>query len=238
MKRDTIDNHFEILKGIVKRYGRFVALYYDNDEKYSYIRHGNSRFFEYKKEKADLQVVRALSEIGTTVINSRPFDPRGKGKIERFIRTVTLQLPVWFRHYEVKTLEEANQVLKRYIRYYNSEQIHREIRTTPQKKFFSLKEESKFTKVGSEIDLDKVFSYRYERKVGRDNTIRFNGAVYQLEREPFVYSYTGKNAEIRYFPNKHLSIYIDGESVRHKKLLTLTKKVVKSKGNSYGKVAI
>ncbi|MEO0101333.1 MAG: helix-turn-helix domain-containing protein [candidate division WOR-3 bacterium] len=52
VKRDTIDEHFALLKEIVKKYGRFVALYYDNDEKYSYIRHGNSRFFEYKKEKA------------------------------------------------------------------------------------------------------------------------------------------------------------------------------------------
>ena len=150
-----------------------------------------------------------------------------------------MQLPVWFRHYGVKTrLRRANPVLKRYMRYYNSEQIHREIRTTPQKKFFSLREESKLTKVGSEIDLDKIFSYRYERKVGRDNTIRYNGAVYQLERKPFIYSYTGKKAEIRHFPNKPLSIYIDDESVRHKKLLTVTKKAVKSKGDIHGKVAI
>jgi len=238
VERDTIDEHFSLLKGIVKEYGKFVALYYDNDEKYSYIRHGNSRFFEYKKEKADLQVVRALSELGIAVINSRPFDPCGKGKVERFIETAILQLPVWFRRYGVKSLEAANLVLKQYIRYYNTVQEHREIKTTPYDRFCVLQKESKFTVVEEKIVLDKIFSYREARKVSGDNTIRFNGEVYQLERKPFVYSYAGKQVEIRYLPNKFLSIYIDGELVRYRKLLTVTKERVKSKSEKYEKVAI
>jgi len=238
VKRDTIEEHFALLKGIVKKYGRFVALYYDNDEKYSYIRHGNSRFFEYKKEKADLQVVRALSELGISVINSRPYDPHGKGKIERCIETVILQLPVWFGREKVKTLEEANQVLKEYIKYYNTVQVHREIKMTPYEKFLELKEGSRFSRVEDEVDLDKIFSYREERKVDRDNTIRFGGEVYQLERKPFVYSYTGKKAEIRYLPNRAISIYIDGELMKYKKLLTVSKEAVKSGVKVHGKVAI
>jgi|GEM_PF-1925013 len=238
VERDTIENHFEILKGIVKRYGKFVSLYYDNDEKCSYIRHGNSRFFEYKKEEADLQVVRALSELGIEVINSRPFDPHGKGKIERFIGTLTMQLPVWFRRYKVKTLEEANKVLKRYIDYYNREKIHREIGSTPYERFLSLSGESKFSRVERGVDLDRIFSYRYERVVSKDNTIRFNGKVYQLERRASIYSYGGKKAEIRYFPGKPLKIYIDGESVRYKKILSKGKEEIKYKEEGYEKVAI
>jgi transposase InsO family protein len=242
--RDTIPEHFNILKDIVKKYGKFLALYYDNDEKYSCIRHGNSRYFEYTKREADLQVVRALSEIGIRVINSRPFDPCGKGKIERFIGTVQLQLPVWFRRYGVRTLEEANEVLKMYLRYYNKEQRHREIDTTPHKKFLSLKEESKFTKIAREVNLNKVFSYRYERKVAKDNTVRFKGGVYQLERKPFVYSYSGKKVEIRYMPGKPLAIYIDGEKVTCKKVrdklpkLTSNSKKVSCPKETCEKVAI
>lgn len=48
--QDTIVEHFTILKTIIKKHGKFLALYYDNDEKYSYIRHRNSRFFEYTQE--------------------------------------------------------------------------------------------------------------------------------------------------------------------------------------------
>lgn len=51
VEKDTIDEHFELLKGVVKSYGKFVALYYDNDEKYSYIRHGNSLFFNTRRKR-------------------------------------------------------------------------------------------------------------------------------------------------------------------------------------------
>jgi len=237
VERDTIAEHFTILKEIVKKHGKFITLYYDNDEKYSYIRHGNSRFFEYKKEQADLQVVRALAEVGISVINSRPSDPHGKGKIERFIETVQLQLPVWFRRYRVKTLESANRVVGWYIKYYNSIQRHREIGTTPQEKFQSLSKGSKFTKPGPEIGLDRIFSYRYERKVERDNTIRFNRAVYQLKKRPSVYSYSGKKAELRYVPDVPLTIYIDGKEVAYRKLLTITKPAIRYKRH-YGRVAV
>jgi uncharacterized Fe-S cluster protein YjdI len=101
-----------------------------------------------------------------------------------------------------------------------------------------LQKESKFTVVEEKIVLDKIFSYREERKASGDNTVRFNGEVYQLERKPFIYSYAGKKAEIRYLPNKFLSIYIDGELVKHRKLLTVTKDRVKSKSEKYEKVAI
>jgi len=238
VEKDTIDEHFELLKGIVKRYGKFVALYYDNDEKYSYIRHGNLRFFEYKKEKADLQVVRALSEIGISVINTKPFDPCGKGKIERFIGTAKVQLPVWFRRYQVKTLAQANRVLQWYIKYYNTQQRQREIGMTPDAKFRALKSESKFTTVAETVNLDKIFAYREEGKVERSNALRFEGIEYQLQRNPLVYSYCGKTAEIRYGRDIPVTIFIDGELVKYKKLLTMTKQRVNSEKVGVRKVAI
>ena len=169
----------------------------------------------------------------------RRFDPCGKGKMERFIETAILQLPVWFRRYEVKSKTLGNLVLEKYIRYYNMVEMHREIKTTAYDRFSALRKESKFTLiVDDEVDLDKVFSYREERKANGDNTIRFNGEVYQLERKPFIYSYAGKKAEIRYLPDKFLSIYLDGELVTYRKLLTVTKERLKSESEKYGKVAI
>jgi len=235
--RDTIAEHFTLLKEIVEKHGKFITLYYDNDEKYSYIRHGNSRFFTYTKETADLQVVRALTELGISVINSRPGDPHGKGKIERFIETAQLQLPVWFRRYKVKTLESANRVVDQYIKYYNEIQHHRELGSTPMQKFQSLRTVSKFTKPDPEKRLNRIFSYRYERKVERDNTIRFHGAVYQLKKRASVYSYSGKKAELRYLPNVPLAIYIDGKEIENRKLLTITKRALRYE-RLYDRVAI
>lgn len=105
----SIVEHFYLRKGIIRCYGRFVALYYDNDEKYRYIRHNRSRHFICHTEEANLQVVRALAELGIQVINSKPYDPYGKGKIERFIETAQDQLPAWFRRYKVATLAAASK---------------------------------------------------------------------------------------------------------------------------------
>ncbi len=108
---------------------------------------------------------------------------------------------------------------------------------TPEAKFTALKSESKFTPMAETEHLDKIFAYRYERKVDGSNTLQFGGSEYQLERKPFVYSYCGKKAEIRYGRNIPLMIFIDGEPVKYKKLLTMTKKRVDSQEVKGQKVA-
>jgi hypothetical protein len=237
-EHDSIPEHFRLLKRIVRRRGRFVALYYDNDEKYRYIRHKRSRHYTYHTDEADLQVVRALSELSIVVINSKPFDPCGKGKIERFLQTCQLQLPVWFRRYRVRTLGEANRVLARYIRYYNKTRVHRELQSTPRQKFDRLGTLSRFRPVDSAAELGRVFSYRYQRVVDRANTIRFSGAEYQLQRNRLGHSYCGKRAELRYLPDKPLRVFIDGRPVRCRKLLTLTRNRTECSETEEHKVAV
>lgn len=156
---DDLITHFRIHKRIIKKYGVYQNLYYDNDEKYSYIRHGNSRFFEYKKEKADLQMVRALEEVGINVINTKPFDPQARGKIERFWGTAQTQLPFWFQKYGVKTLQDANRVLKKWIKHYNN-RIHSSIKTSPMEKFKEGKTLGGFRPLSKKINLKDVFCYK------------------------------------------------------------------------------
>jgi hypothetical protein len=222
VEHDSVLEHFRLLKSIVRRWGRFVALYYDNDEKYRYIRHRQSRHYTYHTDEADLQVVRALSELGISVINSKLYDPCGKGKIERFIQTAQLQLPVWLRRYGVRDLVAAAPVLRRYLGYYNGIQVHRTLGCTPSAKFRTLSKQSRFTRPGPEVDLNRVFSYRYWRKVDRANTIRLDGTEYQLEPDRVGHTYCGRTADVRYLPGRPISIYINGRLVRSRKSLTLT----------------
>jgi len=223
VEKDSVIEHLEMLKNIVKREGKFVSLYYDNDEKYSYIRHKQSRFFEYKKEKADLQVVRALNEVGINVINSRPFDPCGKGKIERLIETFQLQLPVWFKKFNVNNFEKANVILKKYIKYYNCEQFHREINTTPYLRFSSLSCVSKFQKV-KDLNLDKIFSLKFERVASKDNTLRFNGLTIQLKKSPHIPTFAGKKIEIRISTKNQISLFYNSLPINYEIPLPLNDK--------------
>jgi len=76
-----------------------------------------------KKKILSLQVVRDLNEIGINVINSRPFDPCGKGKVGILPETFQIQLPIWFKKFNVNNLEKANVVLQKYLKYYNYDQF-------------------------------------------------------------------------------------------------------------------
>lgn len=213
LEHDTVKEHFLLHKEIIKRYGIYQRLYYDNDEKYSWIRHKDSRHFTYRKEEGDLQVVRALKELGIEVTNSTPFEPQGKGKIERYFGTLKKQIPFWFKRYRIRTIEEANEVLRKWIEYYNN-RVHREIGCTPLERM----EENKYGVFKNpglrRADIDTIFSYRYYRKVNKDNTLKFNGDVYQL-RSGFKYrSYSGKKAELRHIPDKFLRVFVDGKLVQ------------------------
>jgi hypothetical protein len=167
-------------------------------------------------------VVRALRELGIAVINSQPFDPCGKGKIERFLETVQLQLPVWFRRYGVKDPGTAAPVLVRYLAYYNGTRVHRELGCPPLVKYRALAEKSKFTRPGPEIDLDLVFAHRYWCKVDRANTVRYGGAGYQLAPDRSGHSYCGRTAEVRHPAGGPVGIYVSGRQARYRRLLTLT----------------
>ena len=56
----------------------------------------------------------------------------------------------------------------------------REINTIPYLKFSSLSCVSKFQK-DSDLNLDKIFSLKFERVASRDNNLKFNGLKIQLK---------------------------------------------------------
>jgi len=61
----------------------------------------------------------------------------------------------------------------------------REINTTPYLKFFSLSTASKFQKA-NDLNLDKIFSLKFERVASKDNTLKFNGKTSQLKKSPHL----------------------------------------------------
>jgi hypothetical protein len=130
-------------------------------------------------------------------------------------------LPVWFRRYGVRHFAAARPVVERYLGYYSGVQVHRELGCPPLTKFAALADKSRFTKPSPETNLDHVFAHRYWRKVDRANTVRYDGAEYQLEPDRLGHSYCGRTAEVRAPGEGRLRIYVNGREVRCRKLLTL-----------------
>jgi transposase len=153
------------LKDVIERKGRFCALYNDRA----------SHFFETPQAGGPVdrqrltQVGRALKELGIQMIPA--YSPQARGRGERRFGTWQGRLPQELRLAGITGVEEANRFLReRYIAEINHK--------------FSVAAAEKghaFVPVGGS-DLDRIFSVQTERVVAKDNTVRLDNRVWQIER--------------------------------------------------------
>ncbi len=153
------------LKEVVEKKGRFCALYSDRA----------SHFFETPKagglvdRERLTQVGRALKELGIQMIPA--YSPQARGRGERRFGTWQGRLPQELRLAGIKTLEEANRLLReRYVAEMNG-------------KFAVPAGQSghAFVPVRGQ-DLELIFSVQTERTVDNDNTVGIGERVWQIER--------------------------------------------------------
>lgn len=200
IERDDLESHIKALKEVIKTYGKPKIIYYDNDSKYR------------KKvmEKAlNPTLVNGLKEIGIEVINSTPYMPQGKGKIERKFQTFQRQLIFWFKHKKIKTWEEARECLKWYVEQHNNT-YSRAINTTPQDRFFN-SDKDVFENI-YERDLEKIdnaLTKREIRFVDNVNEISFEGKLYKIPAFNGM-PLAGKSVEVRVSPNEWIKIFYRG----------------------------
>ena len=120
-------------------------------------------------EKALSQFEEALERLGVRVIHAG--SPQAKGRIERLFRTLQDRLVKEMRLAKVKSQEEANRFIEKYLPRFNKRfekepksqvDLHREI--------------------PEGMKLVKELSIREGRTLRNDNTVRYDGKFYQLEK--------------------------------------------------------
>ena len=143
------------------------------------------------------QVGRALEELGIEVIVAR--SPQAKGRIERTWRTFQDRLTSELRLEGCRTLEEANALLIRFLAEYNARFGKVATRPIPV-----------WRKLDSRLDLNYIFSLRYERTVGQDHVITaIPGVTIQLPPLASGRGYAGKMVEVCHQPNGDFHVYLD-----------------------------
>ena len=209
--KDTSYNNMLLLKEIVRKYGVFHLLYTDNDSKFKYLRNNPSRYFEYKKAPEDVftQIDRALSELNTRLTHTPPFEPQGRGKIERLFGFMQERLPKELALKEIVTIADANRYLKGWIRWYNN-RIHTETGMKPNVRF----KNSAFVPLPEGKNLDDIFSLVEKRVVKADNTISYHGRVYQLRPDRYRISWTKALVELRIHPEEKIRVFYKSELIQ------------------------
>lgn len=130
------------------------------------------------------QVGEALRRLGVEHIPS--YSPQGRGRSERMNRTVQGRLVNELRAAGITTPEAANRyLLEHYLPTHNDEFALEP--TDPTSAFVGL----------GDADLDEIFFESEIRKVGKDNTVRFDGTVLQIAKQPGRYTCAGLAVEVR-----------------------------------------
>ena len=165
---------FPVFKQALLRRGVPLRLYVDNGSNY---------------RSRQLELV--CAKLGITLVHARPYQPQGKGKIERFFRTLRLQ---FLSAVEVRTIEEMNQRLWAWVEGEYHQTPHRGLdKATPLDRWTQLG--GRIKQVGPEMDLDELFLWEMKRKVRTDRTVSLNGHIYEVDA-----ALVRQNVTLRYDP--------------------------------------
>ena len=137
-----------------------------------------------------LQIVCAT--LGITLIHSRPYQPRGRGKIERFFRHVRSAFMPHLSEAHLADLAVLNRLFWAWLEAEYHQTPHRGIEgRTPLERFLDDAERLRL----APPDLEKLMRMRVQRRVGRDRTVRLEGRLYEAPE-----GFLGERVEILYDP--------------------------------------
>lgn len=113
------------------------------------------------------------AQLGTALIYAKPYRPQGKGKIERFNRTVRMELLSKLE--ENCTLQELNRRLSVYLNEVYHVRKHSSTREEPMERYLR----SVSILRSAPANLSDYFRKRIERTVGADRSVRISKRLYE-----------------------------------------------------------
>lgn len=152
------------------------------------------------------QLARIAASLGTLIVHTPPYQPEGRGKIERYFRTVRDQLLTNLDPKQSLSLEELNDRLWTWIEtaYHRAE--HSALNSTPLLRW--QRDIEHLRQLPPATDLRRLFFYRLDRLVRRDCTFLLHSRFY--EAPPHL---SGETIEVRFDPldAAEVEIYFQGK---------------------------
>jgi transposase InsO family protein len=167
------------IKHILKTHGMIGRLYTDNGS--SFISN---------------QTKRILNIIGITLTHSRPGIPKGRGKVERFFRTLRDQFERPLNGEEIQNIDALNARFHTWLEceYHRSNHRGLDKDVTPLDAWLAKVNHIQAIKPG--VDLDRIFLHMVSRKVYKDSTFTLMNTLFEA---PSILS--GKSINVYYDPH-------------------------------------
>ena len=157
---DTLSAESALRRGILSR-GLPATVYLDNGSSF-----------------VSKQLLRALAVLGVRLVHSRPGPPQGRGKIERFFRTVREQFLIEAAHSEIPTLEVLEARFLAWVERVYHARVHSETGETPLERF-SLPAAPRIPPMAL---LREAFLFQETRTVTKLATVSLFGNHYEVDQ--------------------------------------------------------
>lgn len=148
------------------------------------------------------------ARLGVALIHARPHQPQGKGKIERFFRTLRATLLTQLSAADTHSLEALNRRLWAFIEGEYHQNPHRGLAgQTPLEHWAQVGHQVRFP----DAALDELFLAEAKRRVNNDRTVSLHGRVYEVDAVLM-----GQTVILRYDPTapvgRPLAVWHNGQS--------------------------
>ena len=152
------------------------------------------------------QLGRIAASIGILIIHTPPYQPEGRGKIERFFRTVREQFLNSLDPKALLSLDQLNERLWHWLDTVYHRREHSALQTTPLVRW--QRDIERVRQLPPATDMRRLFFHRVDRLVRRDSTFLLRNRFFEAPPQ-----LAGKRIEVRFDPLDlaHVEIYCDGK---------------------------
>lgn len=163
------------------------------------------------------QLALVCARLGVALIHARPYQPQGKGKQERFFRTVRSQLVSNLGASDTDSLEALNRRLWAWVEAEYHHSPHRGLDGhTPLDRWAMSEQPPRL--LDPKLDLDALFLFEAKRRVQRDHTVSLNGTLFELDA-----ALVNQTVSLRYDPSapasRGIEVWHEGHFVERARAL-------------------
>lgn len=133
------------------------------------------------------------AKLGIALIHSRPHQPEGRGKQERWFRTVRAQFLTRITPADTVSLETLNRRLWAWVEEYHQTPHSGLDGRTPLDQWALGADQVRMPDI--HLDLDAIFLFETKRRVQRDRTVSLNGTVFEVDA-----ALVGETVTLRFDP--------------------------------------
>ncbi len=189
-EEEGTQSSFQGVREVSEQRGLFCSLYTDRGSHYWHTPEAGGKV----DKRNPTQFGRAMGQLGIEMIAA--YSPEARGRSERAFRTHQGRLPRELAAAGIRDMAEANRYLaKTYLPQYNEEFQQ-----------LALAEGSAFVACQDLSVLEDILCEHYQRVVGKDNCIRFEGLVLQIPADRHRYHYVKTKVKVLRHTDGTLSI--------------------------------